>query len=129
VRSFVIGSGMLAFYGAFGATLIILISLYCNKNSYPLNAYLLAAFTFFESWLVGTICAMYQQQGLECAAQVLKSTLYSDVDLLLYMKWRPCASTVYISGRNRGYYRHTPSRLQRHCRRTRALNFHNFHNF
>jgi FtsH-binding integral membrane protein len=76
VRSFVIGSGMLAFYGAFGATLIILISLYCNKNSYPLNAYLLAAFTFFESWLIGTICAMYQQQGLECAAQIMKSTLY-----------------------------------------------------
>jgi FtsH-binding integral membrane protein len=89
VRSFVIGSGMLAFYGAFGATLIILISLYCNKNSYPLNAYLLAAFTFFESWLVGTICAMYQQQGLECAAQVLKSSLCGDVDFVCSRRTRP----------------------------------------
>jgi len=63
LRSFVVGSGMLAFYAALIASLVLVIALFCNKNSYPLNVYLLACFTFCESWLVGTISALYQEQG------------------------------------------------------------------
>lgn len=85
VRDFVVGSGLLAFYGAFGATIILLIALFCNKNSYPLNAYLLAAFTFFESWMIGTICALYQQQGLDCAARGQENC--ANMGLLIWVAW------------------------------------------
>ena len=64
VRTFVVGSGMLCFYAAMIMSFVLIIALFCNKNSYPLNVYLLGCFTFCESWLVGTISALYQEQGM-----------------------------------------------------------------
>merc|ERR1712110_948995 len=45
------------------APLGFLVALICNKNSYPLNMYLLSAFTMCEAYAVGVICAIYQEQG------------------------------------------------------------------
>ena len=69
VRHFVVGSGMLAFYGAMISSIVILIALFCNKSTYPLNVYLLSCFTFCESWLVGTICALYQVRRARASAR------------------------------------------------------------
>ena len=80
VRHFVVGSGMLAFYGAMISSIVILIALFCNKSTYPLNVYLLGCFTFCESWLVGTICALYQVRRARASARKreCRSSLWSE---------------------------------------------------
>jgi len=40
-----------------------LIALFFFKNRHPLNLILLFGFTFFMSWTVGTVCAIYQKNG------------------------------------------------------------------
>ena len=85
VRSFVVGSGMLAFYAAMITSIVLVIALFCNKNSYPLNVYLLACFTFCESWLVGTISALYQEQGLQCEAA--GNAGCSNMGMLIWVAW------------------------------------------
>jgi FtsH-binding integral membrane protein len=85
IRLFMVGSGMLCFYAALIASIVLLISLYCNKNSYPLNAYLLGCFTFCESWLVGTICALYQQEAEMCLAK--GNAGCSNLGLLIWIAW------------------------------------------
>lgn len=57
------GSGVLFIVSTIG-TLGSLFALIASKESYPLNMQLLAAFTFFESLLVGSVCAVYAKSGL-----------------------------------------------------------------
>lgn len=38
------------------------------RNKYPLNMYLLGAWTFVEAYTVGVVCAAYASQGQVCAA-------------------------------------------------------------
>lgn len=51
---------VVAMIGTFGTIFALLF----NKDSYPLNMQLLAAFTTMESVLVGTLCAQYAAAGL-----------------------------------------------------------------
>lgn len=44
--------------------LCVMCCLYAAKNDYPVNYYLLLAFTFLMSCNVGYVCAVYQAQGL-----------------------------------------------------------------
>jgi protein lifeguard len=55
--------GVLTFVG-FIATFGCIFALMANKDVFPLNMKLLAAFTVGESLLIGTICAQYAQAGL-----------------------------------------------------------------
>lgn len=57
------GSGILFIVSIIG-TLGSLFALIASKESYPLNMQLLASFTFFESLLVGSVCAVYAKSGL-----------------------------------------------------------------
>jgi protein lifeguard len=56
-------SGLLTLFGIIG-TFGCIFALMSNKDSYPLNMKLLAAFTVGESILIGTICAQYAAAGL-----------------------------------------------------------------
>lgn len=38
------------------------------RDKYPLNMYLLGAWTFVEAYTVGVVCAAYASQGQVCAA-------------------------------------------------------------
>eukprot|EP00640_Fibrocapsa_japonica_P003650 CAMPEP_0113935702 /NCGR_PEP_ID=MMETSP1339-20121228/2806_1 /TAXON_ID=94617 /ORGANISM="Fibrocapsa japonica" /LENGTH=299 /DNA_ID=CAMNT_0000937943 /DNA_START=96 /DNA_END=995 /DNA_ORIENTATION=+ /assembly_acc=CAM_ASM_000762 len=44
-------------------SLVVLCALFCNKDKYPTNFYLLIAFTLCMSYGVGLICAAYQASG------------------------------------------------------------------
>lgn len=64
LRHFAIAaSGLLVIVSMIG-TLGTLFTLIAKKDSYPLNMYLLTAFTLFESFLVGSVCAVYAASGL-----------------------------------------------------------------
>jgi len=51
------------FTAALWSPLAILLVLACNSKTYPLNMYLLSAFTLAEAYGVGVICAAYQERG------------------------------------------------------------------
>lgn len=63
IRHFVLAAEgpllILAFIGSLGT----LVGLMCLKDVHPTNMYLLAAFTVFESHLVGMVCARYAEIG------------------------------------------------------------------
>ncbi|KAI0560436.1 transmembrane BAX inhibitor motif containing 4 isoform 1 [Gracilaria domingensis] len=64
LRLFVIkANGFLSVVSMIG-TFGTLFALLAFKDSHPTNMQLLAAFTAFESFLVGSICAQYEQSGL-----------------------------------------------------------------
>lgn len=51
------------FYVCLFGTIIVLIALFCNRKSYPLNMGLLYLFTVMQSITIGYICAMYYEAG------------------------------------------------------------------
>jgi len=64
VNSLMIGIGFWPLLVAMIGSFICLIALIYNKSSYPTNLILLAVFTVIESWMVATICALYQAGGV-----------------------------------------------------------------
>ena len=46
------------------STFIFLIALMCYQRSHPYNYILLFLFTLSESYLIGTVCCIYEEQGL-----------------------------------------------------------------
>mmetsp|Transcript_51713 Transcript_51713/g.122512 ORF Transcript_51713/g.122512 Transcript_51713/m.122512 type:complete len:257 (+) Transcript_51713:61-831(+) len=84
VAGFMAHQGMPVFWFAFAGTIGSIIGLYFYKTSHPTNLQLLAAFTLFESMLVGTICAQYQAKGVECAAEGLAC---ANLGHLIWIAW------------------------------------------
>jgi len=52
-----------AFYVALFMPFGFLLALHCYKDRHPINMYLLAAFTLCESYTIGVICAIYQENN------------------------------------------------------------------
>ncbi|CAN8069339.1 unnamed protein product [Agarophyton chilense] len=70
--------------GTFGS----LFALLAYKDSHPTNLQLLAAFTMFESFLVGSVCAQYQQSGLGglvLEALVITLAVFSGITLYAFV--------------------------------------------
>ncbi|GAB0494550.1 hypothetical protein MMPV_005844 [Pyropia vietnamensis] len=64
VRRFVVAAqGPMSIVGMI-ATFGFLFGLMATKDQHPLNLYMLAGFTAAESYMVGTICAMYAERGI-----------------------------------------------------------------
>lgn len=70
------------------ATFATLFALIAKKDSYPINLQLLALFTVFESFLVGTVCARYAASGLSILVfEALLITLTIFGGLTFYAFW------------------------------------------
>mmetsp|Transcript_32320 Transcript_32320/g.53465 ORF Transcript_32320/g.53465 Transcript_32320/m.53465 type:complete len:296 (-) Transcript_32320:198-1085(-) len=66
LAKFLITDGMPLYYGAFIATFVTLIMLFCCGKSaeYPINLILLGLFTVAMSFMVGLTCTMYSVSGM-----------------------------------------------------------------
>jgi len=85
VRHFVIAAnGPMTIVGLI-ATLGFLFALMAYKDKHPLNLYLLAGFTAAESYMVGTVCAIYQEQGIgDLVLEAFALTMLVFVSLTIY---------------------------------------------
>lgn len=88
LRNFVLaGAGVLNFISMIG-TFGSLFGLMAYKDTHPTNMYILAAFTGFESVLVGTLCATYASAGLSylvLEALVITLSIFSGLTLYCFV--------------------------------------------
>lgn len=83
LNTFVLANGWLG-WATFIPTLLLIFSLHMWKNNYPLNMYLLAAFTLLESCMVAGVCAHYEAHGVgELVGIAWGITLFIFVSLTL----------------------------------------------
>uniref|UniRef100_A0A7S0LL57 Transmembrane BAX inhibitor motif-containing protein 4 n=1 Tax=Coccolithus braarudii TaxID=221442 RepID=A0A7S0LL57_9EUKA len=69
----------------FIGSLVFLFAASAKKDSFPMNLYLLAGFTFCMSWSVGAVCALYYTRGLGILVlEALAITASVTVGLTIY---------------------------------------------
>lgn len=76
---------------SFVGTLGTLFALIAQKDNHPLNLQLLTAFTLFESFLVGSICAIYAASGLSflvLEALVITFSIFAGITLYAFVSKR-----------------------------------------
>lgn len=85
VRHFVLAAqGPMTIVGMI-ATFGFLFGLMATKDQHPMNLYMLAGFTAAESYMVGTICAMYAERGIgDLVLEAFGLTMLVFVSLTVY---------------------------------------------